>query len=672
MLNTAKTHRMHELVDALNRYRNEYYNLSAPSVSDAAYDRLFDELEKLEKEIGCVMGNSPTQTVGYPVVSRLKKVEHDVPLLSLGKTKQITDMTAFLGDHIARLSLKLDGLTIKLTYDNGSLVAAATRGDGEVGEDVTHNARVISGIPQHIPYHGRLVVTGECFIHKHDFEHLKTALTDSEGKPYKNGRNLASGPVRLFDSAACSKRKLHFLPFGVLEGMDDIPAISHDSKNVRLTELIRLGFGRCPGFLCQPPVTAIDLETWIEELNQKANELDLPIDGMVVTYDDIPFSKSCGRTGHHYKDGLAFKFEDELIETVLREVEWNPTRSGEIAPVAIFDTVEIDGTSVSRATLHNLSIIKNLELNIGNRVLVSKRNMIIPKLEENLDRGTGLLPIPETCPCCGGKTVVRYGTGKDKEPSEKLFCINPDCGDQFLRKMIHFTSKKAMNIEGLSEASLSTFIEKGWIGCYEDIYHLDDRRDEIVSLDGWGEKSYESLWNSIQKSRSTTFERFLIALDIPMIGRTASRALAEHFNSDLYDLMQAIDRRFDFTVFDDFGDIMSGNIYYWFSKKENLGQLSRLYAEVSIQPPEIKPVTIEPSASPFAGKTLVATGKLEHFDRAGIEQKILSLGAKPGSSVSRKTDYVIAGEKAGSKLDKARELGVPVLSEQQLLAMIQQ
>lgn len=668
MLKTNDTVRIHELVALLNKYRHEYYNDNAPSVSDAVYDRLYDELNELEKQTGFVLTNSPTQTVGYPAVSSLEKVNHTVPLLSLEKTKLVSELSAFVSTQITRLSLKLDGLTIKLTYEHGKLLQAATRGDGEVGEDVTHNASAISGIPQSIPYHGRLEVTGECFIHRQDFKELQATLLDSTGKPYKNGRNLAAGSVRLLDSATCSKRRLYFLPFGVLEGLDDNPLIAHDSKNVKLADLVRLGFGQCPFFLLdKPPVAAADLETWIDKLQEKADTLDLPIDGMVVTYDNIPYSLGCGRTGHHFKDGLAFKFEDDLLESVLREVEWNPTRSGMIAPVAIFDPIEMDGCQVSRATLHNLTYIKALGLKLGDRILVSKRNMIIPKVEQNLDMGAGLLDFPATCPCCGGATSIRLGTGDD--PSEMLFCTNPDCSDQFLRKLIHFTSKKALDIEGLSAATLAKFIEQGWLGTYWDIFHLDEHREEIIELEGFGVKSYDKLWASIQKSRITTFERFVVALDVPMVGRTASRTLAKHFERDLGAFLQAGKNCFDFSVLEDFGPTLCGNLHSWFAQEENLAMVDRLLAEVTVQTPE--EVLDEPSEENlFTGKTVVVTGTLENFSRESIQTKLFSLGAKAASTVSKNTDYLIAGDKAGSKLTKAQSLGVTVLTESQFLSMI--
>lgn len=660
--------RIHELVAVLNQYRNEYYNLAAPSVSDAVYDRLFDELQALEHSTGCVMANSPTQTVGYPVVSSLKKVQHDIPLLSLDKTKQTTEVVTFIGNQPTLLSLKLDGLTIELIYEQGQLIQASTRGDGDVGEDITHNIRAIAGIPQSIFYRDRLVVTGECFIRKDDFEELKATLVDSTGKPYKNGRNLASGSIRLLDSATCAKRRLRFLPFGVLEGLDQHPVFNCDSKLVRLTMLERQGFGACPKreFSC-PPVSALELENAMDELQQASKDLSLPIDGMVITYDSISYSKGCGRTGHHYKDGLAFKFEDDFTETVLREVEWNPTRNGIIAPVAIFEPVEIDGCQVSRATLHNLTIIKGLGLKLGDRILVSKRNMIIPKVEQNLDLDGGVLEFPTVCPCCGGTTSIRLGAD-DKEPCEFLCCTNPDCSDQFLRKLVHFVSKKALDIDGLSDATLAKFIDQGWLGAYLDIFHLDEHREEIVQMDGFGEKSFQKLWEAIQQSRSTTFERFVVALDIPMVGRTASRTLAKQFGSDLDRFLSAAKERYDFSTLEDFGPTLCGNLYDWFAKEENLMLVEQLRDELTLEAPA--EIAVESTENPFAGKTVVVTGTLEHFTRESIQEKLFSLGAKAAGSVSKNTDFVIAGDKAGSKLTKAQSLGVAVLTEQQFLTML--
>lgn len=398
--------RQRELTARLNTYRDEYYNQNAPSVSDAVYDRLFDELTELEKETGVVMSNSPTQTVGYPVVSRLPQAKHDIPLLSLDKTKLVSELLAFQDGHTVNFSLKLDGLTTEIIYEGGLLQRLSTRGDGDIGEDITHNAEAIEGIPVQIPYKGRLVVAGESFIRCSDFERLRQTLVDSTGKPYRNSRNLAAGSVRAYNSAICAKRCVHFLPFAVIEGLPEIEAET-DSRRMKLAKLTEFGFGRVRSLQFATANNDM-MDLHIKVLRDKAAEDDLPIDGLVMTYDSISYSRTCGRTGHHFKDGLAFKFEDELFETRLDHIEWTPTRSGEISPVAVFDTIEIDGCEVSRATLHNLSFIEGLELMPGNRILVSKRNMIIPQVEENLDRGDFSMEalVPSLCPCCGYQTMI--------------------------------------------------------------------------------------------------------------------------------------------------------------------------------------------------------------------------------------------------------------------------
>ena len=652
--------RQRELNDLLNQYRHEYYNLNAPTVDDAVYDRLFDELVNLEQSTRLLMANSPTQTVGWPAVSKLDKTIHITPLLSLEKTKSIEELFSFIGDQLIMLMLKLDGLTIKLTYEDGVLVEASTRSDGNEGEIVTHNARVITGFPFQIPYMGRLLVTGEAFIRPSDFEALKATLLDSTGKPYKNGRNLAAGSVRLLDASDCKNRRVTFMPFNVLEGFQ-----RYERKSDKLYALKSLGFALCEFRVANRALTQKELEDGIQALKQFAKEHDIPIDGIVTTYNNIAFSKGCGRTGHHYKDGLAFKFEDDLFKTKLQAIEWNPGRTGEIAPAAIFEPVEIDGCIVSRASLHNLSFIEGLELMPGNRVLVSKRNMIIPHVEENLDRGgfdIGQVA-PAACPCCGQPTRIHENSNV-----KTLFCDNPDCETRRLRQFVHFASQKAMDIEGLSEATLERFIGKRWLHSPMDIYRLDKYQTDIVRMDGFGEKSWQRLWNAIQNSRETTFERYLIAMDIPMIGNTASRTLAQQFHSSLDEFEEAVNGGFDFTKLPDFGETLQQNIRQWFQTEENWEIWLGLRELVHIAPPAV-PEATQIQSNPFVGKTIVVTGKVEPYTRTGINAKIEALGAHAGSSVSGKTDYLICGENAGSKLDRARSLNVTVLTPAQFFEM---
>lgn len=652
--------RVRALTAQLNRYRYEYYSLNAPTVSDEVYDRLFDELKSLEQELGIRMGNSPTQTVGWPAVEKLQKTVHTIPLLSMDKTKRVEDLCSFMGDMKVMLMPKLDGLTVKLTYLGGSLQEAATRGNGNEGEAITHNVRGISGIPTQIPHKGRLVVTGEAFIRTDDFEAMKAKLLDSGGQPYRNGRNLAAGSVRLLKSEDCRDRHVTFIPFSVLEGFDEL-----ENKSDRLRALDPLGFQRCPFLVSNRKLTKEEMESGIQRIRKVAENARLPIDGVVVTYNSVAYSKGCGRTGHHYKDGIAFKFEDDLSETKLRSIEWTPSRSGEIAPVAIFETVEIDGCAVSRASLHNLSFIEDLELMPGNRILVSKRNMIIPHVEENLDRGGFDMDrlVIKNCPCCGQPTRIHENNG-----TKTLFCDNPDCATRRLKQFVHFVGEKAMNIEGLSENTLEKLIGRGLLKDRLDIYRLDEHRDVILDIDGFGGKSWQKLWEAIGRSRDTTFERYLIAMDIPMIGNTASRALARRFHSSLDEFEAAVCGSFDFTTLPDFGGTLHQNITDWFSREENWYLWWELRNYVTVRPPETEAVEVS-GGNPFAGMTIVVTGKVEPYTRNEINAKIESLGAVAGSSVTRKTNYLICGDNAGSKLDKARELGVPVLKPAQFFEM---
>lgn len=398
--------------------------------------------------------------------------------------------------------------------------------------------------------------------------------------------------------------------------------------------------------------------------------LDVPIDGTVLRFDSLSFSAACGRTGHHFKDGMAFKFKDDMFETIFRFIEWQTSRNGEISPVAIFDTVEIDGCDVSRASLHNLSFIKGLELHPGCRILVSKRNMIIPHIEENLDRGNYQTMIPDRCPCCRKPTRIYAREVEKGRMVETLHCDNPECDSQILKKFVHFAEKKAMDIKGLSENTLLKFLELGYLKTYQDIYHLDEHRNEIVALEGLGERSYEKLWSSIEESRSTTFVRYLVAMDIPMIGRTASRTLDQYFKGDLHALEQAAVECFDFTCLTDFGDTMSQNIQNWFQNSDHIILWRRLQKEFTFKKRKEDETMSENKNNPFNGCTIVATGKLENLTRDSINSKIISLGAIAGSSVSKKTDYLIYGEKAGSKLAKAQELGIKILSEQEFLDIL--
>ncbi len=670
MTQNEKAQRIKDLVHSLNKYRNAYYNQNAPLISDQEYDALFDELLQLEKDTGITYTNSPTQSVGFYPVSKLEKVKHSIPLLSLDKTKQLEDIKTFIGTQNVLLMLKLDGLTTKLVYENGQLTQAATRGDGDIGEDITHNIPTFINVPLTLPYQKRLVITGESFIRIDDFEILKQKFQDESGKEYRNGRNFASGSVRSLNPEHCKGRQIRFIPFNVLEGLEE--AACPDSRSCKLELLDTFGFQHCP-YIALRTLSPESLNTGmiqqlIDQLVSYASNDNLPIDGIVAIYDSLSYSKSCGRTGHHYKDGIAYKFADEFYETTLRHIEWTPSRFGEIAPVGIFDPVEIDGCKVTRATLHNLSFIKNLELAPECRIMVSKRNMIIPQIEENLDRGQYEDITPPICPCCGSYTRIHSRKGSDGKLIETLHCDNPLCDSQIVRKFVHFTAKKAMNIEGLSLATLEKFLELGFLHSFQDLYHLEHHREEIIALDGFGEKSFERLQMAIDASRNTTFVRYLVAMDIPMVGRTKSRILDSVFHSSLKEFETAALGDYDFTLLEDFGETLHQNIHDWFSNADNITLWNNLQNELIFE--EGKDETNMKNETVFTGCVIVATGKLEHFTRDEIQNKILELGAKPGSSVTKKTDYLICGEKAGSKLTKAQSLGIPVLTESEFLDMI--
>lgn len=660
-----------QLVQTLNKQRSAYYNLNSSEMTDAEYDRLYDRLAELEKESGIIFSNSPTQNVGYYPVSELAKVKHSRALLSLEKTKQIQELVDFIGNQEALLMLKLDGLTVKLVYEEGKLIQASTRGDGDTGEDITHNIPAFENVPLTIAYKERLVVVGEAYIYKDDFRRLRETIRDGSGEPYKNARNLASGSVRNLNPETCKDRCVNFIPFNVLEGLDEGDVI--DSREFKLMQLAELGFDTCPYvWLESGKHSNEDIGKQIEILEAIAEEKELPIDGLVLIYDSLSYSEKCGKTGHHYKDGLAYKFKDEIYETTLQEIEWTPSRSGGLAPVAVFDSVKIDGADVSRATLHNLSFIKELELVPGCRIQVSKRNMIIPHVEDNLERGYYYDTYPLQCPCCGSPTRIQKGRTNKGRILETVHCDNPECDSQILKKYVHFVAKKAMNIVGLSESNLQRFLECGWLTSFQDIYHLDAYREEIIALDGYGEKSFEKLWSAINESRNTDFVHYLTAMDIPMVGRTKSRILCEIFQGDLDKFEEAATGNYDFSGLEDFGDTINRNIHIWFADEYNLSLWRNLQMEMNFQTLEVEAENKEGMdlGNPFQGCTIVATGKLQNFTRDGINEKIWELGGKPGSSVSKNTDYLICGEKAGSKLTKAHSLGIKILSEAEFLDMI--
>jgi DNA ligase (NAD+) len=666
-----KVKRIHELVKQLNEYRDAYYNRAESLVVDSEYDRLFDELKALEADTGVVLMNSPTSTVGYDVKSKLEKVSHDIPLLSLDKTKDVDELVKFMGNHKCLLMYKYDGLTVELIYNEGNLIQASTRGDGYTGEDITHNVKTFKNIPLTIPYNGFLRVVGEAIIHKHDFQKINDNLPAGE-KPYANARNLAAGSVRQLDSAVCDTRNIHFMLWDVLEGLDDLPTLddlfpASDSRMTKFFACERLGFELPYACRFEQESSAFIIQDAIEHMRDQAIEKGIPIDGIVMKYDSISYSKQKGGTSHHNNDGIAFKFEDETAETVLREIEWSMGRTGQLTPVAIFDPIELDGTIVTRASVHNLSYIKDYDLNIGDKLKVYKANMIIPQILENIsatERGTKHgVQYPDACPVCGGSIRV-----EQVNDTESVYCDNPKCNGKKLGKFSHYVSKPAMNIDGLSEATLEKFINNGWLTDFIDLYHLNRYDKEIMRMEGFGKRSYDKLMTAIEASKSTTLTRLLISLGIPYIGKTASKAISNYCAGDPYKFIELINDDFNWMQLEDFGEVMSASLKDWFSDDDNFKLYHCIVGHLNIQIEKV--ITTPVADNPFNGKTVVATGSLQNFTRDGIGKKLEELGAKVGNSVSKKTDYVIAGEKAGSKLTKAKELGVPVLTETEFMAMI--
>lgn len=650
-----------ELTYKLNQCCDAYYNQSYPLIPDSEYDALFNKLKLMEQESGIVLSNSPTRTVGYEVKSKLVKVKHDIPLLSLDKTKDTNDLIKFIKANPCLMMFKYDGLTVELIYSGGHLIQASTRGDGYVGEDITHNAKTFKNIPLTIPYQGFLRVVGEAIIHKKDFEAINDNLPAGE-KPYANARNLVSGSVRQLDNKVCEKRNVYFMLWDVLEGLDD------ECTNYRYEKLMYcadMGFMRPNMIIYKVAPESQQLEWDIDTLKQRAIDMGIPIDGLVAKYDSIEFSQQKGGTSHHNNDGIAFKFKDETEKTILRDIEWSLGRTGQLTPVAIFDPVELEGTVISRASVHNLSYLRDFDLNIGDEIEVYKANMIIPQILKNLSAQVRTQKIgvqhPTVCPCCGEVVKVEHVNNTDT-----VYCINSHCDGKKLSAFEHFVSKPAMNIDGLSEATLSRFIECGWLDTFADIYRLNQHKASIIKMDGFGTASYNKLWNAIENSKEVTFDKFLVALGIPNIGKTAAKAISQYCQGNVEQFEYLLNQDFDWTTLDDFGQVMSDSIKQWFKDTINTKAYIDLLNSIQIQKPEVKEV----QNSTFTDKTVVVTGTLQHFTRDSITAKLEELGAKVSGSVSKKTDYLIAGEKAGSKLSKAQQCGVTILTENDFLKMV--
>lgn len=643
---------MRELVDILNRARRAYEQEDKEIMSNYEYDRLYDELLELEKELGTTLAASPTVNVGYEVLSELPKERHERPMLSLDKTKEVERLREFLGNQKAMISWKLDGLTIVLTYRNGSLEKAVTRGNGEVGEVVTNNARVFRNIPLAIPYQGELVLRGEAVISYKDFEKINEEIGDADAK-YKNPRNLCSGSVRQLNNEITAKRNVRFYAFTLVQ------ADGVDFKNSRLYQMQWL---KSQGFdvVENHPVTAETVDEEVAWFAEHIGENEVPSDGLVLVYDDIAYGQSLGTTAKFPRDSFAFKWADEIRETTLTGIEWSPSRTGLINPVAIFEPVELEGTTVSRASVHNISIMEDLELGIGDRITVYKANMIIPQIAENLTR-SGVKDIPEKCPVCGGATRIAM-----ENETKTLFCTNPKCQAKHVKSFTLFVSRDAMNIEGLSEATLEKFIMNGYVKDFTDLFHLDRYEEEIKQMDGFGEKSFVNLQNSIQNARKTTLSRLVYSLGIPNVGSANAKVICRALGNDPERILNAtIEELSDISGV---GGVIAGAFVDYFSDREHRDIFERLLQEVEIPQEE----TAEDSQK-FAGVNFVITGSVHHFaNRAEVKEEIEKRGGKVTGSVTSKTNYLINNDvnSTSSKNRKARDLNVPIISEEEFLNML--
>lgn len=645
---SSKTDRMKELIPILDEAGRAYYQESREIMSNYEYDALYDELVSLEQETGTVLAGSPTQKAGYEVLSELPKEVHQSPMLSLDKTKDVERLAEFLGSETGVLSWKLDGLTIVLTYQGGKLSKAVTRGNGEVGEVVTPNARTFKNLPLQIPFQGNLVVRGEAVIRYSDFKRMNEEIADMDAK-YKNPRNLCAGSVRQLNSEITAKRNVNLMVFALIQAEEN--GIPVDFKNSRMEQfdwLKHQGFDVVEHFLVDSRNVAERVGWFSEAIAQN----DIPSDGLVLLLEDIAYGESLGRTAKFPRNAIAFKWKDETAETKLEYIEWSPSRTGLINPVAVFDPVELEGTTVSRASVHNISIMEGLELGEGDVITVYKANMIIPQIAENLTR-SGRLKIPEVCPVCGGKTEIRQTADV-----KCLYCTNPECQAKQIKAFELFVSRNALNMDGLSEATMEKFIAHGFIREFADIFHLEEHKDTIVAMDGFGEKSYQNMMDSIEAARKTTLERLLYGLGIPGIGVANAKVLSKAFQYDISKIRSASLE--ELTEIDGIGPVLAEGIADYFADPKKSQCLDRLLDEVEIQKEEAgEEQTLE-------GKTFVITGAVHHFaNRDALKAYIEERGGKVTGSVTSKTDYLINNDadSTSSKNRKAKELGIPIISE---------
>ena len=645
--------RMLELIEQLTKADIAYYRDDNPIMTDRDYDILMDELKDIESRTGLVLSGSPTQKVSGEILESLAEVRHSKPMLSADKTKSVEDLVKFAAKQPVLISWKMDGLTLVLRYENGELVQAITRGrEGIIGEDVTHTVRTFLNVPLTIPTKDSFEVRGEGVISWANFEKINSGLEE----PYTHPRNLASGSTRKLDAGEAKKRLLEFWAFELVSDY-----LEPESKLAQQQFLAHNGFSVVPYIY----LDAVHDETMVRDAISAMDpkKFPYPVDGIIMEYDDVAYGKGLGATGHHENRLIALKWEDELYETTFIGLDVAVTRTGMVSLTGIFEPVSIDGTQVSRAYLHNYENYLDLALGRGDKIRVYKANMIIPQIAENLNK-TGTCCVPLNCLCCGKMLSFRKSSGGIRQ----LFCENPHCSAKLVRKFVHFCEKTRMNIEGLSEKTLEQFVSHGWIRTFADLYALDQHRDEIIQTEGFGEKSFERLQASIEKSRHCTLAKFIAGLGIPMVGRHAGRDLDSYFHGSWEAFEQAIQDGFDFTQLPDFGETMHNNIYTWYADTEEEKLWRPLLEKIEFEKENFDMNTN--TANPFCGKTVVATGKLENYTRDGIQMKLMQLGAKPASSVTKKTDYLIVGEKAGSKLTKAQQLGIRTLTEEEFEAML--
>ena len=644
-----KTQRIKELIGILNEAGRSYYAGDKEIMTNYEYDALYDELAALEAETGIVMSNSPTQHVGYETVSELPKEEHAAPMLSLDKTKSVDALAAFAGTHKCLLSWKLDGLTVVLTYEHGELIKAVTRGNGYIGEVITANARTFKNLPTKISYQGRLVIRGEAIITYSDFERINALITN-DGEKYKNPRNLCSGSVRQLNNEITARRNVRFFAFTLVKaaGVD-----FHDSKEAQFAFLQEQGFA----VVEHVAVTEENILSAIEDFEHKIEHYDIPSDGLVLTYESISYGQSLGRTAKFPRDSIAFKWADELRETTLKEVEWSASRTGLINPVAIFEPVELEGTTVSRASVHNISIMRSLRLGIGDHITVYKANMIIPQIAENLT-GSDNVEIPKVCPVCGQPTEIRQ-----MNEVQSLYCTNEKCPAKEIKSYTLFVSRDALNIDGLSEATLEKLIDQGFIHEYADLFRLDRYKEVITGMEGFGEKSYQNMMDSIETARHTTLPRLIYGLGIAGIGVANAKVLCRYFDYDL-ERMQAADEE-TLSAIPGVGEVLASTFTDYMRDAENLEKIAHLKEILTIETPQI-----DESAQTLAGMSFVVTGSLNHYaSRNDLKEVIEEKGGKVTGSVTGKTTCLINNDitSTSSKNKKAKELQVPILTEEEFL-----